>query len=118
MLFYSVYNRAAQLVVVQMALMSTSCSSIVMRFLRSRDGAVAVLFGIMIFVLIGLSGVAVDLSNANRVRTKAMEAIDAAVLAATNPLVPESDRISVFEATFKLNYNDAGPKPGTLHYLT
>ncbi|MGD9802595.1 MAG: VWA domain-containing protein [Hyphomicrobiaceae bacterium] len=86
------------------------------RLARSQDGGVAIMFAFSFVLLMGFAGAAVDLGNVYRYKSRAQAALDAAVLAASNPLVESSERANVFRATFKANYGDIKPFPKTLEF--
>lgn len=51
-------------------------------FLNDRRGNIAMMFGLMVFVILGGAGIAIDMQRSNAVRAEVIEATDAAVLAA------------------------------------
>lgn len=52
-------------------------------FLQDRRGNIAMMFGLLLFVLLAAVGIAIDLQRANLIRAQVREASDAALLAAT-----------------------------------
>lgn len=70
----------------------------------------------MIFVLMGMGGVALDVGRAYSIKSKAQSALDAAVLAATNVLVADADRQSVFAAVFAENFKASDGKLAKVTY--
>ncbi|MGL4397663.1 MAG: pilus assembly protein TadG-related protein [Hyphomicrobium sp.] len=73
-------------------------------FPRREDGAVGVVFGLAIIVLLGLAGAAVDFSRWHNAQTRTSEALDTAVLAAGRHLQVDPDNttaaIAAAEAYF------------------
>jgi Flp pilus assembly protein TadG len=63
-----------------------SCASSVPSFCKCEKGVVAPLFGLVILVIMILSGVAVDASRASRISTQSAAALDAAALATAKAL--------------------------------
>ncbi len=73
-------------------------------FARDDDGSVAILFGLLIIVLFGLAGGAVDYSRAVDAKSRLQQAVDSAVLAAArDPYASEAQIKAV--ATAYLNAN-------------
>ena len=57
--------------------------AIVSRFFVNTQGNIAIIFGAIIFVVLGGAGIAIDLQRTNLVRAEIQEAADAALIAAT-----------------------------------
>ncbi len=95
------------------------------RFLRERRGATVMMYGLMLFPLIGFTGVAVDLARAYVARAQLQRALDAALLAAVHDVnrasleadysahftgtgtttpTPSTDRDTTFNAYFRANF--------------
>ena len=91
-------------------------SELLARFARSRQGVVAILFGLLLIPMLGFVGLAIDYSRTLGVRTEMQGALDATVLAtaaATN--LTESERIelgqNIFEATWSGKAGASMPTP-------
>ena len=64
---------------------SASCergAGLMRRFAAGRSGAIVLLFGLTLIVILGFTGAAVDYANAYRYRAKIQNALDSAALAA------------------------------------
>lgn len=74
------------------------------RYWLCKSGAIAIMFGMMLPVLIGVAGVSLDYSRAYLVKQRLSQALDAAALAAaassTDAAVIEQKVISFFEANY------------------
>ena len=70
------------------------------RFSRDRRGGVAMTFALALLPLIGFIAVALDYSRASDDRAVLQRAVDAAVIAASRPQVPDTDRKLVAEQVF------------------
>ncbi len=85
----------------------TLLGTIASLFLRDRRGAMAVVFGLMLFPLFGLLGMAIDYGAALRSRDNMQEASDAAALAAASQEgVTDSERAAYGEKVFDANFTD------------
>jgi Flp pilus assembly protein TadG len=67
----------------------------VRRLWRDRRGAAAIVFGLAALPMIGAAGVAIDMANVGRVKSRMQAAADAAVLAAVRAYTPPSMASSV-----------------------
>ena len=91
-------------------------SELFARFAKSRQGVVAILFGLLLIPILGFVGIAIDYSRTLGVRTEIQGALDATALAAaaaTN--LTESERIelgqNIFEATWSGKAGASKPTP-------
>ncbi len=75
-----------------------SCICRVRSFHRSDEGVVAPLFGLMILVIMIISGIAVDASRASRISAQSAAALDAAALATAKALRIEKPSDEALEA--------------------
>lgn len=73
-------------------------------FRKSESGNVALVFGLALFPMIGMTGAAVDYTRASQLRTKMSVAADAAVLVAVkSPKLSFSQKKAAADATFAAN---------------
>lgn len=79
-------------------------SRLVKLYLRDVVAASAIAFGLMFPVIVGATGVSVDLARAHLVRERLLNALDAAALAAASAGGTENEMEGVFEAFFEANY--------------
>ncbi len=63
--------------------MSPGSAGIVDKFLADTRGNIAILFGVVIFVVLGGAGIAIDTQRSNLVRAEIQEATDSSLIAAT-----------------------------------
>ena len=91
--------------------MLTRCKLIVKKFSSDDRGAVAVLFGLMTFMLFFMGAIAVDYSRAIDMRSKISSAVDAASLAAGRALLDgnlsDSDIVTLATTYFTENVKPA-----------
>lgn len=78
------------------------------RFVQDEKGAVFILFGLLIFVLLAIGGAGIDYARSEIIRHKMHQASDAAALAGlTLPAgTSEADRRAVIDRYFRLNFPD------------
>lgn len=73
--------------------------------MQDRSGGVTVIFGLVLLVLIGAVGFAVDYSRSQRIRTNAQTALDAAALAAARAVLTKTgDARTVAENYYQVNF--------------
>ncbi len=83
------------------------------RFVRDRSGNVAMMWGLMGAVLIGLLGLAVDFTRAQAIRAQLQNAVDGAVLAAArDPNLSESERNRIARGFFDAEIAQLGDVSG------
>lgn len=96
---------------------SSSNSSVGRRsFISDTRGSVAIISGFCMIALLGLAGLAIDYGQMISLRNRAQGALDAAVLAASNPLLANESRQTTFAATFSQNYGSGRISPSTLKF--
>ncbi|EDQ32002.2 hypothetical protein HPDFL43_13595 [Hoeflea phototrophica DFL-43] len=78
----------------------------VSQYLRSRDGNFGLLAGLVMVALVWVAGLAVDFSNALRVKTTAQDIVDATVLRATRDIIEEGKTLAEAELSAR-KYFDA-----------
>ncbi len=76
-------------------------------YLTNDNGATAILFSLMVMVLFLSIGLAVDGGRASSNRSNAQQALDAAVLAASNVFVDDAIRKEKFSSIFAKNFQEA-----------
>lgn len=76
-------------------------------FIDDKQGAVALVFAVMLGALIFSAGMAVDYSRSREAVTKLQSSLDAAVLAASASAVPDDQRQNLFKAVFAENFHNA-----------
>lgn len=79
-------------------------AALVRRYARERRAATAAMFAIMLPVLVGAVGMAVDLSRAYLVKARLSHALDAAALAASASATSYADILSRLQRFFDANY--------------
>lgn len=77
------------------------------KYITDRSGAIAVLFGIMIPLLIGIAGVSLDYAQAYLVKQRLGQALDAAALAAVASSTDQSTIEQKVKDFFDANYPEA-----------
>lgn len=88
----------------------------VLPYMRHQAGVVAVMFGLMIPIIVGATGVSVDMAQAYLVKSRLGNALDAAALAgASSGKTDEADVEAVVEAFMDANYPDG--RIGTIESL-
>ncbi|MEZ5851844.1 MAG: pilus assembly protein TadG-related protein [Hyphomicrobiaceae bacterium] len=73
---------------------------------RSEGGSIAILAALCLTVVLGFVGLGVDVGKMLELQRRGQASLDAAVLAASNALVPDEKRQSVFDASFAKNFGD------------
>lgn len=91
--------------------------SLLDRWQREETGAVALMFGVSVIVLITIAGVAIDSSRVYNVATKADDALDAAALASAKLLDDEAATDAEFQAVAE-NYVNAYLKRNRVDHVT
>jgi Flp pilus assembly protein TadG len=85
------------------------------RFANQTSGAIAIIMALALTLLFGVTALAIDYGRQTSSQSHIQQALDAAVLAASNPMVAEGDRKKLFEDTFAASFpNNAKLK--SLHY--
>jgi Flp pilus assembly protein TadG len=88
-----------------------SLKSLVRRFMRSRDGAVAITIGIAVLPMMLAAGVALDFVHASAVKTRLQSALDAAALAAAaSEDLSDKQRVEMARSVFDQNWQDKSTK--------
>lgn len=85
-------------------------------FIADCRGGVMLIFSITILLLLGVGGLALDYSRAIAVKEHAQNALDSAVLAATDSLVPNKEKQERFSKIFNSNFHEARAKIRSLSY--
>ncbi len=80
-----------------------------------RRGNIAMMFGLMLFVIVGAAGIAIDLQRSNMIRSAVNEATDAAILAAArykinHPGANDTELTNVAQRVFDNSFR-SGMKP-------
>jgi Putative Flp pilus-assembly TadE/G-like len=75
------------------------------RFSLDEGGAVAILFGVVLTLLLLATGVAIDGSRAVSVSQRAQTALDSAVLAASSVFLTNDERRGIFDKVFSRNFS-------------
>lgn len=85
--------------------LSSSKVSIFRAFRRDEDGAIAIMFALLLIPMLALIGTAIDYSRIVIDRSQAQDALDAAVLATVKqiPYMPDGELRSMVEAFVKAN---------------
>lgn len=86
------------------------------RLIADDSGAIALITGLVLMALLGVTGIAIDYGRMLYVKQRAQGALDAAVLAASNPLLESSSRRPTFDATFRNNYGSGLALPDELSF--
>lgn len=83
-------------------------------FVRQKDGSIAILFGLIVFVLCGTVALGLDYARALAVRTKLQWSVDAAALGARATDLSDSATLQA-RVTDLFNYNNKGANNGAIN---
>ncbi|MCU0885208.1 MAG: pilus assembly protein TadG-related protein [Beijerinckiaceae bacterium] len=98
--------------------MNRPVKSTMKRFGKDESGAVALIFGLALLPLMGMTGAAVDYSRASQLRTKMAAASDAAVLAGVKTKGTLGDKQKAADAAFAANLGSDPALKGAVGGLT
>lgn len=85
-------------------------------FVRDRSGSIAIMSAMLLTLLLGFAGAAVDYGQMIYLRSRLQHALDAATLAASNPLITDDVRQDRFTKAFKANYEPRLKTPDNLTF--
>lgn len=80
------------------------------------SGSIAIMTAMLMTLLLGFAGAAVDYGQMVYLRSRLQTALDAATLAGSNPLIADADRQTRFLNTFKANYEPKLKVPENLTF--
>ena len=76
-------------------------------FANDTSGAIAIIMALALTLLFGVTALAIDYGRQTSSQSHIQRALDAAVLAASNPMVAEGNRKKLFEDTFAASFPDS-----------
>lgn len=89
---------------------SSTATKAIRDFCTCRRGSVLIMFSMIVMVLLGGAGLAIDYARAVAIKDNAQNALDAAVLAATDSLVPTDEKEERFNTVFEVNFSSENAK--------
>lgn len=79
-----------------------------LNFIRDRRGNIAMMAAILLALMVGFTGAAIDFYSASNLRAELQSATDAAALAGGSPFIKDSERERIAKRAFKREFRSVG----------